>query len=250
VRKEAPSLAGRSPAPRERSKMKRQGSLRQVLGLSVLAATLAGSSGCITSQNATDTVRARLIAPLPADPGCGRDHVYIFFNHGMDPFDFAHLSDVRDYVQSLGYPKTYYGKLCPDLHFDSEICKIHKEDPCARFVLVGFSFGANRARDVAQAVKHDSINIDLLVYLGGNTLKNVPRDQPENVTRMINILANGCIWNGDTLERAENVQVQGVWHFGSPSHPYTLDLLAKELATVAATVPVSSLPEKIAAPKD
>jgi hypothetical protein len=239
------ALSRPSPRPQELTTMKQHGRWRCTLALGILTSI----SGCATNLNVLDGFQH--VAPEAGQPdaACAKDHVYIFFNHGMDPLDFANLGGVRDYVQSLGYHKTYYGKLCPDSHFDHEICRIHKEDPCAHFVLLGFSFGANRARDVAQAVKNDGIKIDLLVYLGGNTLRNVPRDQPENVCRMINILANGCIWNGDHLERAENIQVDHVWHFGSPSHPYTLELLARELAALVTPVADASAPERIPAPQ-
>ena len=78
----------------------------------------------------------------------------------------------------------------------------------------------------------------MLIYLGGNTLENSPKDQPENVGKIVNILASGLIWHGDALERAENIQLPDVWHFGSPSHEQTLNTLARELAEVASRVTV------------
>ena len=99
--------------------------------------------------------------------------------------------------------------------------------------VIGFSFGANMVRNIAQDVKQEGIPIELLVYMGGNTLKNIPSDRPENAVRIVNILASGCIWNGAWLDRAENLHETDVWHFGSPSHPRTLHLLAEELSRVA-----------------
>ena len=55
------------------------------------------------------------------------------------------------------------------------------------------------------------------------------------------MLAQGSIWNGSTLEDAENTHLPDVHHFGSPTHPYTLEMLARELSLVAATVPVVEL---------
>src|SRR5262249_4990025 len=157
--------------------------------------------------------------------------------HGMDPADAANLSGVCQYVQDLGFQKTYYGQLYHTHQFKTALREIHQQDCEARFVLVGFSFGANMVRNMALAAKEEGMRIDLLVYLGGNTLKDVPRDQPDNVARVVNILAQGCIWNGATLQRAENVQVLGRWHFGSPSHPFTLQVLAQDLAEIASEVP-------------
>lgn len=171
-------------------------------------------------------------------PQSARNHVHVFFIHGMDPFDWANLEGVRDYVQTLGYIKTHYGQLYHVWQFESDLCRIHHEDPDARFVLVGFSFGANMVRNVARIAGAEQIPIDLLVYLGGNTLKDCPEDKPENALHIVNILATGCIWNGDHLEGADNFNYGDVWHFGSPSHPKTLDVLAEELAKVAGRVPV------------
>jgi hypothetical protein len=156
----------------------------------------------------------------------------------MDPFDWANLAGVRDYIQALGFHKTYYGQLFHTLKYRKEICRVHAEDPNARFVLIGFSFGANMVRYLANSAKDDGIPIDLLVYFGGNTLKNEAYDQPDNTARIVNILASGAIWNGAWMDRAENVHETDVYHFGSPSHPYSLQMLARELAVVSSHVVV------------
>jgi hypothetical protein len=207
-----------------------------------MAAGLVGIGGCC-QLHAIAPPDPEWVEPCQVTPLGARNHVYIFFVHGLDPLNCANLSGVRDYVQGLGFNKTYYGQLYHTAQFEREMRSIHANDPDARFVLIGFSLGANMVRNIAQAVKPDGIGIDLLVYLGGNTLKDAPRDRPENAARVINILAQGCVWNGATLEGAENVQVRQVGHFGSPTHPYTLQTLARELAALAATVPVVPPPE-------
>jgi len=172
-------------------------------------------------------------------PGSCRDHVYIFLVHGMDPLDFANLEGVRDYCHRLGFSKTYYGQLYHTAYFKKELSRVHREDPEAHFVLIGFSFGANMVRNIAQEAKQQGIPIDLLVYLGGNTLKNIPNDRPENAVRIVNILASGFIWNGTQFDDAENVHVTDVWHFGSPSHRQTLEILARELGRITTSQPVA-----------
>ena len=221
--------------------MEQQGRWRRGLGASLLGAMLVASSGCLCFVHPIDPACPELAEPCRMLPKCARDHVYVLFVHGMDPVDCANLSGVRDYVNALGFQKTYYGQLYHVWQFERLVRDLHQKDCDARFVLVGFSFGANVVRDVALAAAEDGISIDLIVYLGGNTLKNRPQDQPENVKRIVNILAQGCIWNGDTLDRAENVQVKGRWHFGSPSHPFTLQVLAQDLAEIASSVPVPAL---------
>ncbi len=173
-----------------------------------------------------------------AVPTACRSRVHIFFVNGLDPFGWGNVSGLSEYVQSLGYHKTYYGQLYHAFDFADEIHKIHEADPEARFALVGFSLGANVTRHLCHVAGKEDVPIDLLVYLGGNTLSDCPDDKPNNVTHIVNILATGAVWNGDHLEGADNVQYTGTWHFGSPSHTRTLEILAEELAKVAARVPI------------
>ncbi|HKI33922.1 MAG TPA: hypothetical protein VKA46_18860 [Gemmataceae bacterium] len=217
---------------------------RIVIFCLVAVGCLSGS-GCIWGLHPIEPPPPEVHTVCKAYPPCCRQHVYIFIVHGMDPFDWANLAGLRDYVQTLGFHKTYYGQMYHTLTFDKEIRRVHAEDPSARFVLVGFSFGANMVRYLANSAKADGIPIDLLVYFGGNTLHNEAYDQPENAARIINILASGCIWNGAWMDRAENVHETDRWHFGSPSHPQSVEMLTRELAVVASQVEVV---EEAAAP--
>lgn len=230
--------------------MTQHGCWRRALGGSIVAVVLLTAPGCLSFIHPISPACPELAEPCRMLPRCAREHVYVFFIHGMDPADAANLSGVRDYVQSLGFHQTYYGQLYHTHHFKKTLHDIHEKDCEARFVLVGFSFGANMVRNLALAAKEEGVRIDLLVYLGGNTLKDVPRDQPDNVVRVVNILAQGCIWNGATMQRAENVQVLGRWHFGSPSHPFTLQVLAQDLAEIASEVPVHMPPQPQMPPWD
>ncbi len=187
---------------------------------------------------------ADLCRPCHDVAKCGRDNVYIFIIHGLDPCDLANLNGVRRYINDLGFRKVYYGQLYHAGFFDKELHRIHAERPDARFVLIGFSYGANAVRDIATSAGSEGIPIDLLVYLGGNTLTNTPKDQPENVREIVNVLALGCIWNGAKMDRAQNYDVADVFHFGSPSHPLTLEVLARELAIIAACVPAPEVPAR------
>jgi hypothetical protein len=203
-----------------------------------MLALLASGAGCLKFVHPVPTPTAEQAAECQAMPPPARNHVHVFFIHGLDPCDFANLEGVRDYVQSLGFLKTHYGQLYHTWKFRDDVRHIHQEDEDARFVLIGFSFGANMVRNLANMVKDDGVIIDLLVYLGGNTLEDTPPNRPEHALHIVNILATGCIWNGANLEGAENIQYRNVWHFGSPTHPGTREMLARELALVAARVPV------------
>jgi hypothetical protein len=202
----------------------------------LLAATLLTGTGCLTFCHPVPPPAKEMVAESAALPDGCRNHVYIFLIHGLDPLDAANISGLNDYLRSLGYIKTYYGQLYHLWYFQKELARIHKEDPEARFVLIGFSFGANLVREVAQEARAEQCVIDLLVYLGGNTLEDVPYDRPDNVLKLVNILAAGCVWNGAELEGAENLHVTDVFHFGSPTHQQTLEVLRRELPVVASRV--------------
>jgi hypothetical protein len=168
--------------------------------------------------------------------------VYVFLLNGADPVNKDNLSGVCDYLQHIGFPRTYFGQPYHVFWFRSEIRRIHHDDPHARFAVMGFSCGANIARSLVQSLKEDGIHIDLLVYLGGDTLKNEPKNQPENACRIVNIRAHGCLWfgglcDGADLDCADNNYLCDVGHSELPTHCETLALLTRELIGLAATVP-------------
>ncbi|MGH7174361.1 MAG: hypothetical protein ACRELF_07600 [Gemmataceae bacterium] len=210
---------------------------RRLGGFALAALCLAAGQGCLNFVHSLDLPPKEQMAQGEMIPAPSRHHVHIFLIHGLDPLDLANLDGLTEYIQQLGYLKTHYGQLYHSWEFKKEMRGIHERDPQARFVLIGFSFGANMARDLANAVKENGIAIDLLIYLGGNTLENNQETQPDHVVHIVNILALGCIWNGTTMDRANNIHYTNVLHFGSPTHPQTRELLARELAVVAARVP-------------
>jgi hypothetical protein len=220
-------------------------------GLLLAAAGLGAGPGCLSFVHSLDLPPAEQKRTCESVPAPCRNHVHVFLLHGADPLDLANLAGLTEYIQQLGFIKTHYGQMYHLWQFKKDLRHVHEEDPDARFVLIGFSFGANMARELANSVKDEPIVVDLLVYCGGNTLENTPRDRPEHVIHVVNILATGCIWNGTTFDNAENLHYDNVWHFGSPTHPRTRELLARELAVVAARVPyVDRRPPVPPAPAD
>jgi len=183
---------------------------------------------------------------LAIPQGC-RDHVYIFFVNGLDPLNKDNLNGLRDYVNRLGFNQTYYCQLYHYWWVEKEIHRLAQTDPEAHFVLVGFSFGTNEVCSITRHLQAHQIPIDLLIYLGGDTLHNVPKDRPANARRIINITARGCnllflglIWDGVDLDGATNVRVTEVGHSSLPTYRQTVELLSRSLAEVASAVPVAT----------
>lgn len=213
----------------------------------LLALGLAASSGCFHLQPlaAPQADCQRTCHELPR--GC-RNGVYVFLLNGLDPGNCANLTGLRDYLHELGFIKTYYGQLHHTTWFAKEMRRIHCEEPDARFVLIGFDLGANGACSLARAVAPDGIVIDLMVYLSGSHLKDTA-DRQGNVFRVLNIQGCSRLDKGRPLTGAENVRIPEASHYGSPTHPYTLEALAHELAQVAALVPVRA-PVELAPPPE
>jgi hypothetical protein len=219
--------------------MRRQGSGSRWQAAAI-AATLA-ASGCASCLHPVAPPSSDAAAQCAAMPQACRNHVYIFLIDGPDPLDLANLGGVRQTLISLGYIKTYCGECWHTGYFKDEMRRIHREDESARFVVMGFSLGANAARDVVDGVKADGVWIDLLVYCGGVGLPNDLKSRPDNAGRIVSILGQGADRAGPALDGADNVQFSDVHHFGSPTHPYTIEMLARELTAVASLAPVIDL---------
>jgi hypothetical protein len=185
------------------------------------------------------------VAPLPAEqaepchslPKPCREHVHIFLLSGLDALNCGNLSGVRDYLNCLGFLNTYHGQLYHAPWFDHEIRRLHEKDADARFVLIGYGLGCPMVRAMARAVHSDGITIDLLVLLDGDGHTLELGEAPPNVGRVLNLQAVWLTGKGHALDGAENCDLPGVGHFGLPTHPQTLQLLALELGAVAASVP-------------
>ena len=187
------------------------------------------------------------VHPLPPDlvqtcadvALCGRDHVYAFFVQGIDPLDFANLEGVKNYCQEIGFHQTWFGFAYHAHHFKKEILRLRDTDPDARFVLAGFDYGCNVVRDMTCALGRKGVHVDLLVYVDGKFLGSDPANQPDNADKLINIVAGKQLANKCDMLGVDNVSLPELWHLGTPTHPVTLEILARELATLAGQYPAA-----------
>lgn len=212
------------------------------LGRWLLAAGLLSGSGCLTLKHALPPPQPEWHEPGPAVPTCCRNHVYVFLVNGCDPVNCGNLTGVRDHLHTLGFIKTYYGQVYHTRYFANEIRKVRQDDADARFVLIGFDLGARAVQALAGDLGHEGVCIDLVIYLSAKGVKDETIEQPATVVRAVNIQADGCLGKGGPVTGADNVHLPDVSRYGSPTHHYTLQRLASELAQVAASVPVKALP--------
>ena len=221
--------------------------LRSLGGWLLAASTLSG--GCLSFCHPTGEPSREQIAACNSVPPCCRNHVYVFFVNGIDPLACANLCGVRSYVQSLGFIKAYYGQFYHAGAFAKEIRRLHHDDPNARFVLVGYSYGANKVEELSHALRPDGIVVDLIVCLGDASARKT-----DNVGRVIHVQATGWGESGSCPNDGYHVTCADVSAFGSAAHQNTLEMLAHELTMVAALVPIDDphapvLPEPIPVPR-
>ena len=82
-------------------------------------------------------------------------------------------------------------------------------------------------------LKEDAIRIDLLVYLGGDTIKDGDLSRPDNVGRILNITGHGLIllggdlfFRGDDIKGASNHRLDAR-HFMLPTRAEAMELLVQ-----------------------
>ncbi|MGH9675892.1 MAG: hypothetical protein ACRD36_02220, partial [Candidatus Acidiferrum sp.] len=165
-----------------------------------------------------------------------RNHVHIFLFNGLDPLNASNLTGLCDYLHSLGYIKTHFGQMYHYWEFKDDLIRIHEEDAQARFVVIGFSLGCNFANALCHAAEQQGITVDLLAFFSGTALKNSDEYTPANALHIVNVLSRGRVLDGVQLDTCVNIKYEDVGHFGSPTHPQSLRMLAEELAQVAARV--------------
>jgi hypothetical protein len=211
--------------------------------LILIAATALMASGCASCFCPVPPIPEDAAARSAALPQVCRNHVYIFLISGQGPLDLGNMGGVRESLISLGYIKTYCGECCYSEYYKDEIRRLHREDESARFVVMGYGLGANTAAEISDAVRTDGVTVDLLVYCGGVTICNDPKNRPSNALRVVHLLSGGVDSLGFALDGADNVQLADANHFGSPTHPFTMELLVKELTDAASRVSVVGLPQ-------
>ena len=207
----------------------------------ILVGFLAGAGGCLSCLNPVHPPEEALILPCRELPKYCRDHVYVFFLNGFDPVNYGNLAGIREYVDTLGFHKTYYGQLYHASYFAGEIRKIHQEEPDAHFVLVGFARGAREIRSLAERANREGATIDLLVYLDGKLPSGIGLESGPVV---------GHFRDGN-LTGASRSEAD-LWLFGIPTNPKTIELLGQQLVQIASSIPAiePSQPEQLPPPMD
>lgn len=205
------------------------------------------------------TVLSRLVAALslmvsglspaaaqdaPQVAGSQQSHVHIYFIHGLDPFDLANLHGVREYCRQRGYSQTTLAQFYHGPWVIDRIRQVKASEPDAKILLFGFSAGTLTARTVANTLHSKyGIDVDEIIYTSGITMLDREYNHPSFVGKIVHIRDRSLVTGGVELSTAENIKYGDVWHFGTPAHPDTLELLGHDLDRLAQETPITLPPE-------
>jgi hypothetical protein len=199
--------------------------------VAVGAAVLLTGSGCATCCH--ESAKLALDAGPTCDiPVCQRQKVYVFLVNGLVPCAPGGLAGLRDQIAAAGFPKTATGHILHAGWLAEEMRRTHADDPCARFVVIGYDLGGSLAARLAVDAAAEGLPVDALVLL--DPTGKTPVTGPGVRTILVRSAAGGA-----AVPHSETVYISDAGHFGLPSHPVTVGVVC-ELLTEAA--------EKVALP--
>lgn len=169
-------------------------------------------------------------------PGSCKGRVHVFFLQGADVFDCANLSGVREYVNTLGYTKTYQGLFFHRHKFAQEMWDIRRQDCEARFVVVGYGSGASSAYELCEVCARRGVPVDSLVYLDPVGLTN-QGSALGVVGRVVHVKGGSWASSNAPMDGDHNVEFPEAGYFDVPTHSLTVGLLENELGAVASSIP-------------
>jgi hypothetical protein len=204
----------------------------------LLSAGWLTTTGCICHLSSIPPVEEDIREACDAIALDSRCHVHVLFIQGIDPVDCAGLEGLKETTQALGFPNAWYGHSCHISTFKKVLAQIQKDDPKARFVLVGYALGVETAASLARTVAAQEIHFDLLVGLAYRV------ETPSTVARQLTLMPCG---KGLDLPDVFEVPTKSL---GLASHPMTVEILARELFALAGSIPAEAPLPKMHYPEE
>ena len=207
------------------------------LALSIIATSLICSLGCKSCVNPVNPASPEVVARLQAVPAQCREHVYVMVINGLDPSNMTNAKGLAAYLESIGFPNTYFTPMRSCFCYIDQVLDIKRADPQARIALVGYSMGVCFAHKIAKDLKEDGVLVDLAIYLDPFTFNDTPKHDPEDATRIVNVITEPRLWgilHSDVLDGASNIQFLGVRHVHVPTTSSIVERVTEELTLLAA----------------
>ena len=197
--------------------------------------------GCLSCFHPIDRPPPEQIDQCRAVPHECRSNVTIFLFNGADPLEYGNLSGVRDYLNQIGFAKTYYGQIYHAEWCFEEMKRIRAANPEARFVVIGFDFGAETAKILVQKAALGGIATDLLCYLEPKGIGMETGVAHSKLSRILTIQASRLFGVPTAPVGSETVQLTSTTRYGVPTHPATLARLTEELSRISLQIPITTL---------
>lgn len=197
---------------------------KQALAFLGLGLCLAGA-GCVSCGH--EACRKVIEAgPNCPEPMSDRRHVYAVLVNGLTPS--GSLEELRLKLAEGGFEKVYRGELCHSWWMWREMKRVHRCDPAARFVLVGYGLGSTVAAGLAEDAAREGLPVDTVVFIDPAGLKD-PRACAE---RTVIIRA---VEGVEGMESG-SINIRGCGHFALPTHTQTIETIAAVLGDAATRV--------------
>jgi hypothetical protein len=207
--------------------------------------TLFGAVGTASAVQAQAPAASGPSTPVPIAPApaCTPEQLHIFIIHGWDPLDLAQLKKMTCCIREWGFPNVCLKKCHERKSLVADVAAIRAGNPCAQFAFIGYSAGANVARDAAIEL-HENCGIDvrLVVFLSGNLLGWGKSNSLPFVERVIHVRSWDDCLLAPKICRAEMHTVYRSWHYSAPHHPTTVCVIQEALSCFCQTVTVQGPP--------
>ncbi|MGL6075830.1 MAG: hypothetical protein ACRC8S_16870 [Fimbriiglobus sp.] len=194
-------------------------------------------SGCLSNNYKGYHQALHCQTPNPF-PNKQRSQVYLFMMNGTDVLELSGMLTLRDELARNGFSKVYYAQMEDKDWFVREMARLHRDEPQARILLLGYGTAATRTTEVACETQRLGVPLDALVLLD-------PMSYSGNLTEQTtapSVIISSHNWSGaKEVFSTERIELQGTGHLNTPTHPQTLDTLVSLMTTAASRVPVQDI---------
>lgn len=208
---------------------------QRIAGAFVLLAALTAAPGCV-SLHKPIALSSDCLTVCNDVPCACRGKVYVFLLSGFDPLDIDRVADVRAALIRAGYTKIYNGQFYHGSFFAREMLRLTVEEPDAKFVLVGFSYGAETAVSLAETVGKQSVPIALLASVDPYWWSSAPAKKPANVGQTLHVHGERLLV-GAAASAGTDFQVPSSYPANVTAQPLGVEAVARAITEVAGQLP-------------
>jgi len=189
-------------------------------------------SGCLSVRDSGYEEAMRPCPPHEA-PTPIRQQAYLFMVNGADVLELAGMLELRDRLSVAGFSKVYYIQQIDVKWYQYEMRRVHRDEPGARILLLGYGTGAAKVHQLAAEAARDRLPLDSVIFLDPVGLSgNLAETLPTNT-----VVVRSHNWRGGSgLVGTENWTATGVGHVALPTHDSTVQNLLRLMTNSARSV--------------